>query len=124
MILRVARHTSNLANIRKFYHEILGLEIIGSFQDHDGYDALFFGKTGENWHMEFTTSERTPQHQFDIEDALVFYPTSTEEWEFILSNLEKNAIPTVEPENPYWKVNGLQFQDPYGAFIILSKQKV
>lgn len=51
MNFRVARHTDNLEPIIKFYRDLLGLEVIGEFTNHDKYDGVFIGKEGLNWHL-------------------------------------------------------------------------
>jgi hypothetical protein len=38
--VRVARHTERLDEIVAFYRDGLGLEEIGGFRDHDGYDGV------------------------------------------------------------------------------------
>ena len=76
MIFRVARHTDNIQKIRYFYTEILGFKVLGEFKDHDGYDGIFIGKENTAWHLEFTTSDKQPNHKFDKDDILVFYPAS------------------------------------------------
>ena len=37
--LRVARPTDNMADVLRFYTVGLGLQELGRFQDHDGYDG-------------------------------------------------------------------------------------
>ena len=69
MQLRIARHTDNFAPIIRFYVELLGLELLGSFENHDQYDGIFIGKKGENWHLEFTKSKELAQHSFDADDV-------------------------------------------------------
>lgn len=49
---RVARPTNNLAEIVKFYHEGLGLEILGRFEDHSGYDGVMLGLPDKIHHLE------------------------------------------------------------------------
>lgn len=41
MIFRVARHTNNITAIQDFYTQVLGLKLLGSFEQHDGYDGIF-----------------------------------------------------------------------------------
>ncbi len=43
MKLRVAGHTKDLELIIKYYRDILGLEIIGEFKNHNNYDGVFIG---------------------------------------------------------------------------------
>ena len=52
--VRVARHTERLDEVVAFYRDGLGLEEIGGFRDHDGYDGVFLGLPGTCAHLEFT----------------------------------------------------------------------
>lgn len=119
MKLRVARHTTDLFAILVFYRDILGLEIIGSFNDHDAYDGVFLGIPGASWHLEFTVSNEAPVHTPDEDDLLVFYVT--EELHGTLTDKLKAAgVPEVTAKNPYWKNNGITFSDPDGFRIVIS----
>lgn len=51
---RVARPTHQLDKIIEFYTKGLGLEIVGSFAKHEGYDGVMFGLPGVDYHLEFT----------------------------------------------------------------------
>lgn len=84
MKFRFARHTNDLEQLKSFYVKILGMEILGSFQKHNGYDGVFIGKTNENWHLEFTKSDEIIHFNFGDEDVLVFYPNTSLEYESIL----------------------------------------
>lgn len=123
MKFRVARHTDNLNPVINFYTKILGLEVLGSFKDHDGYDGVFIGKSGADWHFEFTTSNEPAQHKPDEDDLLVFYPASAEEHTAITARFAKHSIPPAEPKNPYWKVNGTLYKDPDGFGVMLVKKQ-
>lgn len=74
MFLRVARHTNNLQEIENFYVDILGFERLGGFENHNKYDGVFIGKSGLDWHFEFTQSEAQAKHSFDEDDITVLYP--------------------------------------------------
>lgn len=124
MIFRFARHTKNLGNLKTFYTQILGFEILGEFKDHDGYNGIFLGKKDQNWHLEFTENNECPTSKFDEDDLLVFYPTEISAYEKILYQLEKFNIPLLNPKNPYWKANGICFEDSDHYKIIVSKQKI
>lgn len=122
MKFRSARHTNNLYPIITFYTEILGLSVLGEFKDHDGYDGVFIGAPDADWHLEFTTSTELAQHEPDEDDLLVFYPASADEYTAITERFAKHNIPTAEPKNPYWKVNGTLYKDPdgFGVMIVRS----
>ncbi|GGF81054.1 VOC family protein [Wenyingzhuangia marina] len=123
MIFRAARHTHNLEVISKFYVDVLNLELLGSFKNHDGYDGVFIGKQECDWHLEFTISKHKAQHTFDEDDLFVFYPQNEKEYSLILKNIHQNNISLSVPKNPYWAKNGILIQDPDGYNIIISHLK-
>jgi catechol 2,3-dioxygenase-like lactoylglutathione lyase family enzyme len=123
MFLRFARHTIDLEKLSSFYVKILGMEILGSFQKHYGYDGVFIGKANENWYLEFTKSDETVQFNFGDEDVLVFYPNTKLEYDSILERINNSSINSIEAKNPYWNENGKMFLDPDGYRIIISNLK-
>ena len=58
--LRVARPTDHLEGIVEMYKNGLGLKIIGSFEDHQGFDGMMLGNTGMRYHFEFTRQRGPP----------------------------------------------------------------
>ena len=121
MKFRYARHTKDLKALEKFYTEILELEVLGGFQNHDEYDGLFLGLKNENWHLEFTTSPEIPNQIIDEDDLMVFYPKNQEELNKITANISKNNIKIHQPKNPYWQENGILIKDPDQYGVIISK---
>lgn len=124
MTLRVARHTNNLEKIKSFYIDILGFELLGSFENHNNYDGVFIGKPNSDWHFEFTTSADKANHYFDEDDILVLYPTEIKEHEDLVRNLSNSNSIAIAPKNPYWNENGKMFQDPDGYRIVISPLKI
>jgi catechol 2,3-dioxygenase-like lactoylglutathione lyase family enzyme len=120
MELRVARHTNDLEQIKKFYCDILDLEVLGSFKDHDGYDGIFIGIKNATWHLEFTADGSEPNHYPDEDDLLVFYFAEENEWAEIKNKLNAAGYEELIPRNPYWQKNGICFKDPDGFGIILT----
>lgn len=118
MKFRLARHTTNLAAIQHFYHEMLGLEILGGFEKHSAYDGLFLGIKGESWHLEFTVSNDKPNHFPDEDDLLVFYVGK--EFEAVIARLRANSYKEMSAKNPYWKENGHLFLDPDGFGVMIA----
>jgi len=123
MFLRVARHTNNLEKIEDFYVNILGFERLCGFQNHNNYDGVFIGKTGLDWHFEFTQSETKADHKFDEDDIIVLYPDTIRKYNMLLESLLENDIPGITAINPYWNENGQMFQDPDGYRIVISPLK-
>ena len=124
MTFRFARHTNNLEPLKSFYCNVLGLEILGGFENHAGYDGVFIGKPNENWHLEFTKSDEIVDFNFGEEDILVFYPNSKLEYEILLEKLQHHSIEVIQAKNPYWNENGILFLDPDGYRIAISHLKI
>lgn len=121
MKLKNTRHTLNLNKTKEFYTKIIGLDVLGEFQNKEGYDGIFLGKKDQNWLLEFTVSKNFPYHDFDEDDLLIFYPDNTQEYEAILNNIKTNNVIKWEPKNPYWKEYGIMIKDPDGYGIIIKK---
>jgi len=124
MQFRYARHTQKLESLIYFYTSVLNFEILGEFKNHDNYDGVFLGVKGQNWHLEFTQNGEKPNSKFDEDDTLVFYPESNEDYRKILDNLKKFEVPLLQPKNPYWKDNGICFEDCDHFKIIVSDIKI
>jgi catechol 2,3-dioxygenase-like lactoylglutathione lyase family enzyme len=123
MFLRVARHTNNLEKMEDFYVDILGFERLGGFQNHNNYDGVFIGKSGLDWHFEFTQSEVKANHTFDEDDVIVLYPKTILDYNELINKLLRNNISTITAINPFWNENGKMFQDPDGYRIVVSPLK-
>jgi len=123
MKLRVARHTNNFTSLIEFYCGALGLEQLGEFRGHDGYDGIFLGKKGAGWHLEFTKSDEAPNHHPDDDDLLVYYVETEQEYTELNQQIQNKGFQPVEPANPYWKANGTTYVDPDGFRIVLSIRK-
>lgn len=124
MKFRAARHTKNLKKIILFYHNILGLDILGDFQNHDNYDGVFLGIRGESWHLEFTSSSDDPVHQADEDDLWVFYVKGEKAFNEKVQKLRELGVKEVKPKNFYWEVNGVTFLDLDGFRIVISKYTI
>ena len=123
MFLRVARHTNNLDKIEDFYVDILGFERLGGFKNHNNYDGAFIGKSGLDWHFEFTQSEAKAIHSFDEDDITVLYPKTISDYNQLIERIINNNISFITAINPYWNENGKMIQDPDGYRIVISPLK-
>lgn len=120
MKFRYARHTNNLNALTRFYTEVIGLELLGTFENHDNYNGIFLGYPSNDWHLEFTQSNTPAQHSPDEDDLLVFYVSSREEVDAIQKDAAREGSPTVVSKNPYWQQHGVQINDPDGYGVIVT----
>lgn len=118
--VRVARPTSQLARVIQFYHEGLGLAIVGSFQNHAGYSGVMLGLPGHKYHLEFTQHvEGNPCLAPTKDNLLVFYLDDKTNLDETTARLQELGYFPVPPENPYWQQKGLTFEDPDGWRVVL-----
>jgi len=118
--IRIARPTSSLKEIQRFYCDGLGLNKIGGFRDHDGYNGVMIGLPDESYHLEFT--EHTSGASFPPptkDNLLIFYFADLLERNILAEKLFAMGFPETEPENPYWKKDGITIEDPDTWRIVL-----
>ncbi|WP_207766505.1 VOC family protein [Siphonobacter curvatus] len=117
---RIARPTNKLGEVVKFYQEALGLQILGKFEDHLGYDGVMLGMPDKTYHLEFTQHiDEAPLPKPTKENLLVFYYDRPDEYEKANARIQKIGVVPVEPENPYWIDKSKTYEDPDGWRIIL-----
>jgi ribosomal protein S18 acetylase RimI-like enzyme len=118
--LRVARHTDRLDEIVAFYRDGLGLEEIGGFRDHEGYDGVFLELPGTRAHLEFTAGGGEGAPAPHTESLLVLYLGRDAAVEEVVARL--GAEP-VAPANPYWAEHGVTLEDPDGFRVVLVPER-
>ena len=119
--LRVARPTDHLDAIATMYAEGLGLEVIGHFDDHDGFDGVMLGESGGPYHLEFTTRTGHTSGRAPTEDnLLVFYIPDVETWQRACLKMEAAGFTPVDAFNPYWDRHGRTFEDLDGYRVVLQ----
>jgi catechol 2,3-dioxygenase-like lactoylglutathione lyase family enzyme len=119
--LRIARPTDNLPQVIRFYRDGLGLEVLDSFEDHQGFDGVMLGHAGWAYHLEFTHHRghrvgRSPTE----EHLLVFYLPEEEEWRQAVDRLMSLGYEPVKSYNPYWDLQGKTFKDADGYRVVLQ----
>ena len=118
--VRVARPTDQLEEVVRFYRDGMGLRVLGSFENHDGYDGVMLGLPGASYHLEFTRrAGGGPCPAPSRDNLLVLY---VEDRAALLGRVERlRALgrDPVEPENPYWAGRGYTFEDPDGWRVVL-----
>lgn len=122
--MRTARPTADIGKARHFYERCVGLPVLSSFVDHDGFDGIILGVPDERAQLELV---RTPHEVIPtptLEDALVLYCDLATRNQIIdrLRTANSHQVPNDDPElNPYWPRNGATtFVDPDGYRLIIS----
>jgi catechol 2,3-dioxygenase-like lactoylglutathione lyase family enzyme len=120
--LRIARPVRNLARSTEMYCRGLGLTILGSFRDHDGFDGTVLGDPSSRYHFEFTychTHSVAPTPT--AEDLVVLYIPEKSEWLASCSNMLVAGFKQVASFNPYWEARGRTYEDPDGYRTVLEQ---
>jgi catechol 2,3-dioxygenase-like lactoylglutathione lyase family enzyme len=120
-ILRVARPTDNLPALLPFYCEGLGLQVLSSFADHNGFDGVMLGHAAAPYHLEFT---HRPGHVVGraptADNLLVFYLPDAQAWQAAVQRMVAHGFGAVPAENAYWDERGRTFEDPDGYRVVLQ----
>src|SRR5690348_18491802 len=77
---RLARPTSDLARSVRFYRDLVGLPSVGGFENHDGYDGVFFRLPGGN-ELELTAVPSRPSPSTEVY-LLALYVGTHQELEY------------------------------------------
>jgi catechol 2,3-dioxygenase-like lactoylglutathione lyase family enzyme len=120
--LRVARPTNNLAALRRFYVEGLGLQELYAFAGHDGFDGLMVGQPQAPYHLEFTQQAgHVVPAAPTAENLLVFYLPEPSAWQAAVTRMEAAGYQPVTSHNAYWDQLGRTFEDPDGYRVVLQQ---
>ncbi|MDG1498324.1 MAG: VOC family protein [Planctomycetota bacterium] len=118
--LRIARPTDHLRELVAQYQEGLGLERLGGFESHDGYDGVMLGCPGLPWHLEFTSNGDHMVGRAPTEDnLLVFYLEDSGEHQAACDRMVPAGFRAVPSLNSYWDKVGVTFEDVDGYRIVL-----
>jgi catechol 2,3-dioxygenase-like lactoylglutathione lyase family enzyme len=118
--VRIARPTDRLEEVVSFYRDALGLQQLGSFEHHAGYDGVMLGLPGREYHLEFTRrAGGGPCPAPSKDNLLVLYVEDREAMNKAAERLKTRGHHPVPPENPYWAERGLTFEDPDGWRVVL-----
>lgn len=122
-VLRVARPTDHLEEVIRFYTEGIGLSILGSFEDHEGFDGVMLGLPGAAYHLEFTRKHGHSAGRAPTQDnLLVFYISDKQEWLNATERMAAAGYKRVPSFNPYWDRLGQTYEDPDGYRVVIQNQ--
>jgi len=120
--VRVARPTDRLEAVAAFYVDGLGLERLGGFEGHAGYDGVFVGLPGTPYHLEFTHHvDGSPGDVPTAENLLVLYLGTVDAVQAAVARLGALGHEPVEAANPYWEgIGAVTIPDPDGWRVVLA----
>ncbi|RKF18136.1 VOC family protein [Alginatibacterium sediminis] len=122
--LRVARPTDNLTDITNMYVEGLGFELLGSFDDHNGFDGSILGHPHHNYHLEFTHHRGSKSGRAPSQDnLLVFYFCEPSVWDHCCQQMLSAGFTAVASYNNYWDLLGKTFEDVDGYRVVLQNRE-
>jgi len=120
--LRIARPTDHMPEVLRFYRDGLGFDVLGSFEDHDGFDGVMLGHRGSPYHLEFTRRRGHEAGRSPTQDnLLVFYLPEAGAWQKAVERMRAQGYEPVSSYNPYWDKQGLTFEDADGYRIVLQQ---
>ena len=123
-VLRVARPTDHLEEVIRFYTEGIGLSILGSFEDHEGFDGVMLGVPGATYHLEFTRKHGHSAGRAPTQDnLLVFYISDKQEWLNATERMAAAGYESVASFNPYWDRLGQTYEDPDGYRVVIQNSR-
>jgi YycE-like N-terminal domain/YycE-like C-terminal domain len=119
--LRIARPVTDPAASQAMYCHGLGLSVLGSFEDHEGFDGVMLGTDGAGYHFEFTYCRTHPLvPRPTAEDLLVLYLPSLPEWLEACARMSAAGFKRVSSFNPYWDIRGRSYEDRDGYRVVLQ----
>ncbi len=122
MHLRVARPVRDLAHSVAMYRRGLGLQVVASFEDHQGFDGVMLGLAGAGYHFEFTCCRAHPVVPSPTaEDLVVFYVPDPAEWQTTCDAMLAAGFKPVVSFNPYWDAHGRTFEDTDGYRTVVQQ---
>ena len=122
--LRLARPVHDPARAAEMYARALGLRILETFEDHDGFDGVVLGSAAPDspYHFEFTRSRLHPVTPAPtVEDLVVLYVPDKNQWQTMCARVLAAGFTQVPAFNPYWDVRGRSYQDEDGYRIVLER---
>lgn len=122
-VLRIARPTDNIRIIAQMYQQGLGFELLGQFEDHQGFDGVIIGHPKHYYHLEFTHHRGARVGRAPTQDnLLVFYIPLGKEWQQQCEQMVKAGFAKVASYNPYWDETGSTFEDADGYRVVLARR--
>ncbi len=104
------------------YAHGLALDVLGTFQDHDGFDGVILGHPHAPYHLEFTCHrDSAPPARPDPDQLLVWYLPDRAQWTETCARMLDAGFRPLAAVNPYWDRQGRTFEDLDGYRVVLQQ---
>jgi len=118
---RAARPSDRLGELRHFYVDALGCDLLSEWQDHEGYDGLVVGDPAGRWQAEFVHDRKRPAPRVPgPEHLLVFYVADRAALNARAHTMDAAGCHRVAPANGYWARQGVTYLDPDGYAVVIA----
>lgn len=121
MTIRCARHSQEIEEVESFFTQVIVLQKLGSFQNHESYEGQFLGFSNQGWHLAFNFTEENINHTPDADNLLELY-MSQQLMNKVQQQAKKQGVNNFTPKNLYWQDKGLDFLDPVEYAVIITIQ--
>jgi hypothetical protein len=120
--MRIARPVSDLQRSRDMYVRGMRLAVLGSFDEHCGFDGVMLGAPGAAIHCEFTRRRSHPIIPTpSVEDLVVVYIPDALEWQRSCDDMTRAGFTLVTSYDPCWDLRGQTFSDHDGYRTVLER---
>ena len=97
--------------------------VLGSFENHEGFDGVMLGIPGASYHLEFTSKRgHRAGRALTQDNLLVFYVSDERQWLHAIERMSAAGYQPVPSFNPYWDRLGKTYEDPDGYRVVIQNQ--
>lgn len=120
--MRVARACRDIEAMGAQYADGLGMDVLSSWRDHEGFDGVILGHPRAPYHLEFIRDHQAPPPPAPHEEQLlVFYLDDEADWQRRCDAMVAAGFTVVRNANPFWERNGRTFADAEGGRVVLHR---
>jgi hypothetical protein len=118
--MRVARPTTDMEGVVNFWTNVVGLEELSGFKDHDGYDGVILGHPDQQWELELIRHVSGMPLPSPTEEDLIALYVRRDTANQLIDRLHLAGHRQFEHPNPYWRATGASaYSDPDGYTLII-----
>jgi catechol 2,3-dioxygenase-like lactoylglutathione lyase family enzyme len=116
--IRFARLCHRFEETIRFYRDLVGLPLLGTFEDSFGENGAIFGLPGPSLTFELVQSERPVAGDL-LQQICLYFPDSRAQ-EAAMEDLRSAGMEPVR-SHPYWEANGaVTYLDPEGHAVVFA----